>query len=63
MKDINFKFTVETCLEPNEIKALLACESDEDRFEVLNGIFAEDPNIWDRYYEAALDSLAERKAT
>lgn len=58
--DIEFSFTVNTCLEPDEIERLLAAENDDDQFQVLNEIFGEDPNIWDRYYEAALEAFRKR---
>lgn len=58
--DINFTFKVETCLEANEVKRLRDAELD-DRFDVLNEIFSEDPNIWDAFYVAALEALGDRK--
>lgn len=58
--DIEFSFKVETCLEPSEVERLEKAESADDRFEVLNDIFGEDPNIWERFYEAALAAFNKR---
>jgi hypothetical protein len=59
-KDLNFTFTVETCLEQQEVKALEQAESSDERFQVLNDIFGEDPNIWDAFYQAALAAFDKR---
>lgn len=57
MAEINFSFTVNTCLESHEVEALQAAVSLDERFQVLNDIFGEDPNIWDAFYEAALEAF------
>lgn len=55
--DIEFEFKVKTCLDQNDIGCLKRAKTMDERFQVLNDIFGEDPNIWEAFYCAALEAF------
>lgn len=59
MDDINFTFTVETCLDADDIQRLRNADGAKGRWQVLNEIFGEDQNIWEAFYDAASSAFAQ----